>query len=273
MNLLCVERLEDDQRAERDSVIYDDSRVFKNLLEEEKNSIPPINYFGKIQKDIKPFMRKIVATWMMEVCQELQTAAAVFPQAVNLLDRFLCGTCVRRTQLQALACACLLIAAKLRQSCCLPVTVLCHFTDNSVPPEEITALELVVLSRLQWRASAVTAVDVLEQLVPRLPWAATLRRHALSVAALCCTEAELVQVAPSVLAAASLLCAARGVHAGAAWLPAAEADALRLAGVAAPAAERVLSLLASSYPSSAAKPAVDRWDAVLTALPLPGHSF
>ncbi|XP_049938979.1 G1/S-specific cyclin-D2-like [Schistocerca serialis cubense] len=186
MNLLCVERLEDDQRAERDSVIYDDSRVFKNLLEEEKNSIPPINYFVKIQKDIKPFMRKIVATWMMEVCQELQTAAAVFPQAVNLLDRFLCGTCVRRTQLQALACACLLIAAKLRQ-CCLPVTALCHFTDNSVPPEEITALELVVLSRLQWRASAVTAVDLLEQLVPRLPWAAALRRHALSVAALCCT--------------------------------------------------------------------------------------
>lgn len=69
MDLLCVEQLNmtDSCVAERDRVIFDDMRVLDNLLQLERVFMPPCNYFGTVQKDILPFMRKVVATWMMEV--------------------------------------------------------------------------------------------------------------------------------------------------------------------------------------------------------------
>lgn len=69
MELLCVERLGgvDNRTAEIDPVIYSDMRVLENLLSCEGYYIPKCNYFSQIQTDIKPFMRKVVATWMLEV--------------------------------------------------------------------------------------------------------------------------------------------------------------------------------------------------------------
>lgn len=54
--------------AKRDSVIFEDIRVLRNLLATEHFYIPHCNYFAEIQHDIQPFMRKVVATWMLEVC-------------------------------------------------------------------------------------------------------------------------------------------------------------------------------------------------------------
>nr|CAD7438605.1 unnamed protein product [Timema bartmani] len=70
MDLLCVERLTDSQFAINDKVIFKDMRVLRNLLDLEPKYIPPCNYFGTVQKDIQPFMRKVVATWMSEYQQQ-----------------------------------------------------------------------------------------------------------------------------------------------------------------------------------------------------------
>jgi hypothetical protein len=67
MDLLCAERLADCRLAERDRVIFEDMRVLQNLLDLETLYTPTCNYFGTVQKDIQPFMRKVVATWMLEV--------------------------------------------------------------------------------------------------------------------------------------------------------------------------------------------------------------
>jgi cyclin D2 len=72
MDLLCAERLVDSRLvAERDRVIFDDMRVLQNLLDLETVYIPTCNYFGTVQKDIKPYMRKVVSTWMLEVCDSV----------------------------------------------------------------------------------------------------------------------------------------------------------------------------------------------------------
>jgi cyclin D2 len=67
MDLLCAERLADCRLAERDRVIFEDMRVLQNLLDLEIVYTPTCNYFGTVQKDIQPFMRKVVSTWMLEV--------------------------------------------------------------------------------------------------------------------------------------------------------------------------------------------------------------
>lgn len=50
------------------------------------------------------------------------------------MDRFLTTTTVRKTHLQILAAACLLLASKLREPSCLglPADLLVYYTDNSI---------------------------------------------------------------------------------------------------------------------------------------------
>ncbi|KAJ4435640.1 hypothetical protein ANN_18256 [Periplaneta americana] len=137
MDLLCVERLSGCRLAERDRVIFEDMRVLQNLLDLETVYTPARNYFGTVQKDIQPFMRKVVSTWMLEVCEEQHCEDQVFPLAVNFLDRFLCRCPISRRQLQLVAAVCLLLATKIRQCQVLSVDVLCAYTDNSISPEEM----------------------------------------------------------------------------------------------------------------------------------------
>lgn len=49
------------------NLLYDD-RVLHNLLTIEERYLPQCSYFKCVQKDIQPFMRRMVATWMLEVC-------------------------------------------------------------------------------------------------------------------------------------------------------------------------------------------------------------
>ena len=48
------------------------------------------DYFTFIQIEIKPHMRKVVVSWMFDVCNDsCQDTPEVFTLAVNFLDRFL----------------------------------------------------------------------------------------------------------------------------------------------------------------------------------------
>ncbi|XP_031462098.1 G1/S-specific cyclin-D2 isoform X6 [Phasianus colchicus] len=65
MELLCCE-VDPMRRALPDpSLLYDD-RVLHNLLTIEERYLPQCSYFKCVQKDIQPFMRRMVATWMLE---------------------------------------------------------------------------------------------------------------------------------------------------------------------------------------------------------------
>lgn len=76
MDLACIENIPATIYAPKDPTIFNDFRVIKTLLNDEVLYTPHTNYFLNIQNDIEPFMRKVVATWMVEVliiCSILQT--------------------------------------------------------------------------------------------------------------------------------------------------------------------------------------------------------
>ena len=54
------------KRAFDDPSLLNDDRVLQNLLATEDRYLPN-SYFKCVQTDVKPFMRKILATWMLEV--------------------------------------------------------------------------------------------------------------------------------------------------------------------------------------------------------------
>ncbi|KAG8438837.1 hypothetical protein GDO86_005142 [Hymenochirus boettgeri] len=63
--LLCCEG-DAVRRAHTDPALLLDDRVLHNLLTVEETYLPRCSYFTCVQKDIQPFMRRMVATWMLE---------------------------------------------------------------------------------------------------------------------------------------------------------------------------------------------------------------
>ena len=65
--LVCCEGKIAVKRSYPDPVLLRDDRVLERLLELEDHFLPRCDYFKFVQKEIKPFMRRTVATWMVEV--------------------------------------------------------------------------------------------------------------------------------------------------------------------------------------------------------------
>lgn len=63
--LLCCE-VDSIRRAYQDVNLLND-RVLHTMLKAEEIYLPSPNYFKCVQREIVPKMRKIVATWMLEV--------------------------------------------------------------------------------------------------------------------------------------------------------------------------------------------------------------
>ncbi|MGH0143252.1 UNVERIFIED_CONTAM: hypothetical protein FKN15_000297 [Acipenser sinensis] len=136
MELLCCE-VDTVRRAGPDPNLLYDDRVLLNLLTIEERFLPQCSYFKCVQKDIQPFMRRMVATWMLEVCEEQKCEEEVFPLAMNYLDRFLAVVPTRKCNLQLLGAVCMFLASKLKETCPLTAEKLCIYTDNSIKPQEL----------------------------------------------------------------------------------------------------------------------------------------
>ncbi|KAG7256596.1 hypothetical protein CRUP_024428 [Coryphaenoides rupestris] len=66
MELLCLE-VDAVIRARPDPNLLCDERVLRSLLVAEERLLPQHSYFSCLQKELQPFMRRMVATWMLEV--------------------------------------------------------------------------------------------------------------------------------------------------------------------------------------------------------------
>ncbi|XP_076180463.1 cyclin D isoform X2 [Ptiloglossa arizonensis] len=189
MDLLCCETTKTECRAYADPALLGDDRVLQNLLKTEERYAPSSSYFECVQRDISPLMRKIVAEWMLEVCEEQKCQDEVFPLSMNYVDRFLSICPIRKSQLQLLGTACLLLASKLREPSPLTAEVLVFYTDNSITLDDLWRWEQLVVSKLKWELSAVTPGDFLMHILSRLPvprtWdLAMVTRHAQTFIAL-----------------------------------------------------------------------------------------
>nr|KAF6453001.1 hypothetical protein HJG59_008273 [Molossus molossus] len=215
MELLCCE-MDRVRRAVPDGNLLYDDRVLQNLLTIEERYLPQCSYFKCVQKDIQPYMRRMVATWMLEVCEEQKCEEEVFPLAMNYLDRFLAGVPTPKTHLQLLGAVCMFLASKLKETIPLTAEKLCIYTDNSIKPQELLEWELVVLGKLKWNLAAVTPHDFIEPILRRLPQPSEkvplIRKHAQTFIALCATDFKFAMYPPSMIATGSVGAAICGLQ-------------------------------------------------------------
>ncbi|XP_072241488.1 G1/S-specific cyclin-D2a isoform X2 [Leuresthes tenuis] len=215
MELLCLE-MDTNIRARPDPNLLCDDRVLQSLLTIEERFLPQYSYFKGVQKDIQPFMRRMVATWMLEVCEEQKCEEEVFPLAMNYLDRFLAVVPTKKCNLQLLGAVCMFLASKLKETRPLTAEKLCIYTDNSIRPQELLEWELVVLGKLKWNLAAVTPNDFIEHIVRRLPLPkdklALIRKHVQTFIALCATDFRFAMYPPSMIATGSVGAAICGLQ-------------------------------------------------------------
>ncbi|KAM9301522.1 LOW QUALITY PROTEIN: G1/S-specific cyclin-D1 [Gastrophryne carolinensis] len=216
MELLCCE-VDTIRRAYLDRNLLTE-RVLQTMLRAEESCCPAANYFKCVQREIVPCMRKIVATWMLEVCEEQKCEEEVFPLAMNYLDRFLSVEPLKKSRLQLLGATCMFLASKMKETIPLTAEKLCIYSDNSIRPEELLFMELVILNKLKWDMASVTPHDFIEHFLDRMSLTEDtkqiIRKHAQTFVALCATDVKFISNPPSMIAAGSVAAAIQGLNLG-----------------------------------------------------------
>ncbi|XP_070780119.1 cyclin Dx [Enoplosus armatus] len=197
-------------------------RVIQRLLHVEERYMPSMLYITLIQRD--PERREELTKWALEVCCECGCDEAVFPLSVSLMDRFLSASLSLPVSPYCLAAGCILIASKLTECDNVAADTLCAAAEYSFQPSNLREMERVILATLRWDTAAVTPQDFLPHFIASVEergdgdsrdseeeLLSTLRRHSDTLAAMCACDARFLGAPPSLVAAASLNCALRGL--------------------------------------------------------------
>ncbi|XP_063072301.1 cyclin Dx [Engraulis encrasicolus] len=195
-------------------------RVIQRLLQTESRYLPSALYTALIQRS--PERREELTKWALEVCCECGCDEAVFPLAVSLLDRFLSASMALPASPFCVAAACVLLASKLSESDTVTADALCASADYDFMPSHLREMERIVLATLRWDVAAVTPQDFMPHFVSALSeqrdgapdsgdFLNTLRRHSDTLVAMCVCDSRFLGSPPSLVAAAAVNSALRGL--------------------------------------------------------------
>ncbi|NXE45173.1 CCND1 protein, partial [Casuarius casuarius] len=213
--LLCCE-VETIRRAYLDANLLND-RVLQTMLKAEETCSPSVSYFKCVQKEILPYMRKMVATWMLEVC---------------MFRRFLCKLRHRKELGLRAAPPSAATRGPPSRNNFSGTAHLCMSGANHIFPLLLPLLfffplssllflqqmELLLVNKLKWNLAAMTPHDFIEHFLTKMPLAEDtkqiIRKHAQTFVALCATDVKFISNPPSMIAAGSVVAAVQGLHLG-----------------------------------------------------------
>lgn len=108
-------------------------------------------------------MRGILVDWIIEVHLKFKLLPETLFLTVSLIDRYLEKTQIMRTKLQLVAVSAMLIASKYEEIYAPEVRDFVFITDNAYTKEEILAMEMSILTSLQFSITTPSAFRFLER--------------------------------------------------------------------------------------------------------------
>ncbi|CAM6084917.1 unnamed protein product [Calypogeia fissa] len=186
------------------------------LLEKECRLMPEADYLARFQSEgLNAGARQNAISWMLKVQAYYNFGPLSVALSVNYMDRFLSrhelpqGT---SWKLQLLTVACMSLAAKMEET---EVPFLLDLqvveVEHIFEARTIQRMELLVLSTLEWRMSAITPFSFIDYYFHRLGIDNTVLRSLLErvieLITRTLTNVSFLQYRPSAIAAAAVLCA------------------------------------------------------------------
>ncbi|XP_063811152.1 G1/S-specific cyclin-D3 [Pseudophryne corroboree] len=192
-------------RAVPDPQLLRDPRVLWNLLAHERRQREQSGSHCH-QLEITLEMRKLLATWLLEVCEHQHCEEGVFPLAMSYIRTCLSLFPVEKKNLQLLGTVCVLLASKMRDMVPLTIETLEYYTACSVPCHQIREWEIFIVGHLHWNLAVIISHDFLDQILERIPLSteqrALLRRYSQTYVTLCSVDCNVSVYAPSMITAA-----------------------------------------------------------------------
>eukprot|EP01138_Halocafeteria_seosinensis_P001805 gb/GECG01001848.1/.p1 GENE.gb/GECG01001848.1/~~gb/GECG01001848.1/.p1 ORF type:complete len:342 (+),score=17.58 gb/GECG01001848.1/:1-1026(+) len=200
-----------DSRTQSDDDIELAIQMLQRLVETEGHGtcMPKADCLSSVQDNqLKPYWRKMVVDWMIDVVKGFNLNFETLCQATALLDRALSTIKIPRTLFQKLGLACIFVASKVNECCPIGMKSIKAYFQRICDVNTLRDLELRLVVHLDWTLSSPNvglAVSLLATLMPNgldvLPIARRLLRHVI-------TRYESLRYAPTTLglAALRLLC-------------------------------------------------------------------
>eukprot|EP01136_Pigoraptor_vietnamica_P034995 Opistho-1_new@99615 len=141
-------------------------RRLSSTLASEGNFLPRANYVNRVQRgEVREAMRDDVVEWLLKLNEQFEYSPETFFLAANYLDRFLSTVKVQPKHLQLIAVCCFLIAAKVHEESDIAPTLqeLVDCANWSFSAADIKRMERIVLTKLEWQVTPVTAYSFLRQ--------------------------------------------------------------------------------------------------------------
>ncbi|CAL0323165.1 unnamed protein product [Lupinus luteus] len=186
--------------------------IYNNIRVAERERRVSSDYMEKLQHDITPGMRGILVDWLVEVSEEYNLVPDTLYLTVNLIDRFLSASLIKKQRLQLLGVTCMLISSKYEEIKAPQVQEFCVITDNAYTQAEVVKMESEVLKLLHFQLSVPTTKTFLRRFIQaaqscyEVPYV-ELEFLANYLAELTLVEYSFLQFLPSMIAASAVFLA------------------------------------------------------------------
>ncbi|GAB4833007.1 Cyclin-B2-4 [Ancistrocladus abbreviatus] len=180
--------------------------IYAYYKEIEASCVPP-NYM-ELQGDINERMRGILIDWLIEVHYKFELMDETLYLTVNLIDRFLAlHHPVVRKKLQLVGVTAMLIACKYEEVSVPVVEDFILISDKAYNRQEVLQMERLMVNTLQFNLSFPTPYVFMRRFLKAAQSDKKLELLSFFIIELCLVEYEMLQFAPSLLAAAAIFTA------------------------------------------------------------------
>lgn len=154
--------------------------IFENHRAREHRFMVPASYMDD-QQDITNKMRAILVDWLVDVHQKFKLSPETLHLTVNIIDRFLAVTQVKRRKLQLVGVTAMLIASKYEEIYAPETADFVYISDKAYDRDEILHMEAVMLNVLKFEVTVPTSLAFLNRYVKASKARAQTNTWALSV--------------------------------------------------------------------------------------------
>jgi hypothetical protein len=120
------------------------------------------NNYMQSQDDINSKMRAILIDWLVDVNLKFKLLPQTLFLTINLIDRFLSQTVVKRSDLQLVGIACLMIVGKFEEIYPPLLKDYVSVCDNAYTKEKILEMEAMILLKVNFDLTQTSAYSFLE---------------------------------------------------------------------------------------------------------------